>query len=413
MLVTAGVSPSARARSTLWAPVTGDMIAAAAPETPDRRRSGSIRAVPGMRAVVSASPGQCELTGRAGRASSNERSSDVSTYAQRPRARHLRSIRRALLVGALVAAGASIAADHANAAYSASVSGGVLTLDGNGASDRLALRLQPGAPGTLQVDVGDDGSADVSVDRGTLDRIVVNAGGGDDLVRIDDANGAFTDTEATTVNGGSGDDTLLGGRGAETFNGGPGDDAIDGNGGADVASMGSGADTFTWDPGDGSDVVEGQSGTDTLDFNGNDADESFDLSANGPRLRFFRNLGNITMDMDGIERVDLDALGGADTVVEHDLTGTDARQFLVDLQGSTGGGDGGADSVLVNGTDGGDHIRVRAEDGSVVVRGLATRTEISGSEPASDQLTVDAQGGVDSVTVGEGVSALIKLGVIT
>jgi Ca2+-binding RTX toxin-like protein len=333
----------------------------------------------------------------------------VSTYALRPRARHLRSIRRALLVGALVATGASIAADQATAAYSAQVSGGALTLNGNGASDQLALRLQAGAPATLQVDVGNDGSADFSVDRATFDRIVVNAAGGDDLVTIDDVNGTFTDTEQTTVNGGPGDDTLLGGGGAETFNGGPGRDAIDGNRGADVAFMGPGEDTFTWDPGDGSDVVEGQSGMDTLDFNGAPGDESFDLSANGPRLRFFRDLGNITMDMDGVERVDLDALGGADTVTQNDLSGTDARQFLVDLQGPGGGGDGGADSVVVNGTKGSDHIKVQPEGGTVVVRGLAARTQITGSEAANDHLTVNGQGGNDRVKLGDGLSSLINV----
>ena len=62
--------------------------------------------------------------------------------------------------------------------------------------------------------------------------------------------------------------------------------------------MGAGYDTFVWDPGDGSDVVEGQSGSDTMVFNGANAAERIDLTANGDRLRFFRDLGNITMDTD-------------------------------------------------------------------------------------------------------------------
>jgi Ca2+-binding RTX toxin-like protein len=336
----------------------------------------------------------------------------VSTYAQRPRARHLRSIRRALLVGALVAGGAGIAAGHANAAGPVQVSGDTLTINGSNASNRIALRLQAGVPTTHQVDLGNDGSADFSVDRATFSRIDVNAGGGNDLVTIDDVNGTFTDTEATTVNGGSGDDTLLGGGGAETFIGGRGRDAIDGNRGADVAFMGSGDDTFTWDPGDGSDVVEGQWGTDTLDFNGSAGNESFDLSANGPRLRFFRDVGNITMDMDGVERVDLDTLGGTDTVVQNDLSGTDARQFLVDLQGPGGGGDGLADSVVIKGTTGSDRIAIQPEAGTVVVRGLAARMQILGSEPANDQLTVDAQGGDDLLKLGNGLRSLIKASVV-
>src|SRR6188508_3500104 len=37
---------------------------------------------------------------------------------------------------------------------------GVLTVAGTDASDRVALRLRAGDPGTLEVDVGDDGSVE-------------------------------------------------------------------------------------------------------------------------------------------------------------------------------------------------------------------------------------------------------------
>ena len=106
--------------------------------------------------------------------------------------------------------------------------------------------------------------------------------------------------------------TARGRPGAETLLGGDGNDSIDGNQGNDLALMGAGDDTFVWDPGDGSDVVEGQDGADTMRFNGANAAEKFDLSANGSRLRFFRDIGNITMDTAGVERVDFNALGGAD-----------------------------------------------------------------------------------------------------
>ena len=49
-------------------------------------------------------------------------------------------------------------------------------------------------------------------------------------------------------------------------------------------------------------------------FNGANVAEKFDLSANGDRLRFTRDIANITMDTHGVERVDVQALGGADTV---------------------------------------------------------------------------------------------------
>ena len=71
---------------------------------------------------------------------------------------------------------------------------GTLIVKGTRASDRIALRLKAGRPDILQVDVGDDGSADFAVKRRFVARIVVDARAGNDLVRIDESNGVFTDT---------------------------------------------------------------------------------------------------------------------------------------------------------------------------------------------------------------------------
>ena len=84
--------------------------------------------------------------------------------------------------------------------------------------------------------------------------------------------------------------------------------------------MGAGDDTFQWDPGDGSDIVEGQDGADTMLFNGSNGDEIFEASANGERVRFTRNLGNIVMDLNDVEAIDLNALGGTDTTTVNDLS---------------------------------------------------------------------------------------------
>ena len=161
----------------------------------------------------------------------------------------------------------------------------VLVVIGTHRGETIALRLKAGNPNKLQVDVGNNGSADWQFNRKSFNQIVVLAGGGNDLVLIDEANGVFTDTEATTLNGGSGNDDLRGGTGAELFVGANDNDAVDGNRGNDVAFLGAGDDSFTWDPGDGSDVVEGQAGSDVLLFNGAGVNERFDISANGPRVR--------------------------------------------------------------------------------------------------------------------------------
>ena len=140
------------------------------------------------------------------------------------------------------------------------------------------------------------------------------------------ATGNLAALISVTVDGGAGDDSIRGSNGNDVLLGGDGNDFIDGQQGADIAFLGAGNDVFQWDPGDGSDVVEGQDGTDTMLFNGANIGEIFDLSANGGRARFTRNVANITMDLNDVERVELNALGGADTFNIGDLSATDVRE---------------------------------------------------------------------------------------
>jgi hypothetical protein len=309
----------------------------------------------------------------------------------------------ALLAGGLATAG------PAGAATSASVSNDTLTVNGDSGDDRIALRLAAGSADTLQVDFGDDGSAEQGFGRATFSRIEVFTGSGNDQFRVDQANGTFTD-EALTVDGGNGDDTLNGGDGAELFIGGNGEDAVDGNRGNDTAFLGNGQDSFRWDPGDGSDIVEGENGTDTLDFNGAASDEIMSLSPNGERSLFVRNVANIRMDMNGVEQLDLTTLGGADAITINDMSGTDFRRADVDLSAPTGAADGVADIVTVKGTEQADNIHVKDADTRVAVDGLQTETVVTGGELV-DRLEVDALGGDDKVKVDPAVPALIGVGV--
>jgi Ca2+-binding RTX toxin-like protein len=232
-----------------------------------------------------------------------------------------------------------------------------------------------------------------------LDSLVVNALGGDDRV---DASALQANTIELTLNGGSGNDLLIGSEG---------DDVLIGGQGNDVMFGGPGDDTFVWSPGDGSDVIEGQAGQDTLIFNGANIGEVIDLSANGQRLRFSRNVANITMDCAGIETVQFNALGGADTITVNDLTGTGVTNVSLDLATppGSGQGDGAADSVIVKGTDGNDVITVAGDSAGVTVQGLAATVNIVGSEATLDQLRIDALAG-DDVVSAEGLQAgAIKL----
>src|SRR5207253_5336572 len=136
---------------------------------------------------------------------------------------------------------------------------------------------------------------------------------------------------ALTLDGGDGDDVLTGSAG---------NDLIVGGRGSDMAFLGAGDDTFVWNPGDGSDTVEGQGGLDTLQFNGSNANENIDLSANGSRLRLVRDVGSVTIDVNAVEQINVVALGGADTLTVNDLSGTGVTDVNLDLAGTAGSGDG-------------------------------------------------------------------------
>ena len=167
------------------------------------------------------------------------------------------------------------------------------------------------------------GPTPFALDIGSTENLVVNANGGDDSFT---AGNGLAGLILIMVDGGAGNDTLQGGDGNDVLEGGEGNDLIDGGAGSDVANLGAGDDTFIWNPGDGSDMIEGEAGNDTLVFNGSNAGESFDVSANGSRVRFSRDVGNVTMDLNGIERINLNALAALTRITVNDLTGTDVTQ---------------------------------------------------------------------------------------
>jgi len=248
--------------------------------------------------------------------------------------------------------------------------------------------------------------APFSIDIGTSEALVLNANGGDDTFS---ATGNLAALIGITVDGGSGNDTILGSNGADLLIGGEGNDFVDGQQGNDVALLGAGNDVFQWDPGDGSDVVEGQGDADRLLFNGSAGNEAFELTANGGRLRFTRNLGSIVMDVNDVETVDLNAFGGTDTVTVGDLAGTDVTQVNVNLAAPGGAGDAAADSVVITGTNGNDIIDVFGAGTSYSVLGLAAVVNVTGSEGANDALVINALGGNDGVTATTLPAGVVKL----
>ena len=236
--------------------------------------------------------------------------------------------------------------------------------------------------------------APFSIDIGTSEKLVLNANGGDDSFS---ATGNLAALIAITVDGGTGNDTLLGSNGVDLLLGGDGNDFVDGQQGNDTALLGAGDDAFQWDPGDGNDVIEGQDGTDTMPFNGANIAENMEVSANGGRVRFTRNIANIVMDLNDVERIVAKTLGGADNLVVNDLSGTDVNSVLADLAPVGGGDDLAADNVIVNATNGDDVVSVSGTGPNAQVNGLAARVSLSGAIAGSDRVTVNALVGDDVV----------------
>ena len=153
---------------------------------------------------------------------------------------------------------------------------------GTANSDKITLRLKPGNKSRLQVDVGGNGSAEFTFKRSAFNRIVVHGASGADMLSINERYGVFTDSEATSLLGDTGNDVLHGGSAAERLFGGIGNDTIDGK--------------------RGNDLIEGGTGGDLVVFNGSKAAEKFAFSVSGKRLRF---AGAATMNIAGVERFDL------------------------------------------------------------------------------------------------------------
>jgi Ca2+-binding RTX toxin-like protein len=254
--------------------------------------------------------------------------------------------------------------------------------------------------------------AQVNIDHPEAgDLLTVSGGNGNDTIN---ASSLPADVIGLAIDGGGGTDTIIGSQGADRLLGGDGSDTVVGGRGNDTALLGNGNDTFIWNPGDGSDVVEGQAGTDTLVFNGANIAETMDISANGTQARLSRDVGTITMDLNGVENIEVSALGSADTITVNDLAGTDVKQVSLDLSGTIGSGqgDGAADKVIVNGTAGDDTVTVASSGASVVVNGLAAKVTLAGTEGALDSLTVNGAGGNDTINASGLKAGQVNLTII-
>lgn len=292
------------------------------------------------------------------------------------KARHSYSVRRttrrlltAIALGVVVFVAASPAA---NAAAKASFSAGVLTVVGDAAVNPIVISRD--LAGRILVNnqaVPVSGGAPTVANTALIKVIGL---GGNDVISLDEANGALP---AAELLGGQGDDRLTGGSGNDQLNGQAGNDTLLGKGGADILNGGTDNDTLTggagddqafgmngddrmiWNPGDATDLNEGGPGVDTVEVNGGNVAEQFTVASNGARVRFDRvTPGPFSVDIGTSENLVVNANGGDDVVNASELA-AGALKLTIDggagadvLTGSAGddtifGGDG--DDTLIGG----------------------------------------------------------------
>jgi hypothetical protein len=139
-------------------------------------------------------------------------------------------------------------------------------------------------------------------------------------------------------------------------------------------------------------------GVDTLVVHGSTSGERFDAAAAGDRVRLLRD--DLRMDLDGVEKLRLAALDGADSVTVSDLSATDVFQVDADL----GAGDGDLDRATVNASNDDEQVSVSAFSGAVSV--LASTFVRLEQPEATDRLTVNGRGGRDILSSSTGAMAL-------
>ena len=112
-------------------------------------------------------------------------------------------------------------------------------------------------------------------------------------------------TAPTSIQGGTGVDTLNGGAGGDRILGNPGNDIMNGN---------AGDDTLVWNNGDGNDQMNGDDGLDRIENNLGAADDVSQLNVVDGKVRYARVNAPFTLDVATSEVFELNTFGGNDTL---------------------------------------------------------------------------------------------------
>ena len=248
---------------------------------------------------------------------------------------------------------------------------------------------------------GGAGSDTFTVD--SVDDVVVENGGGTDLVRSFSNTYTITDAQVENLSFvGTGDFTGTGNASANVITGGDGNDTLFGLGGNDTLLGGAGDDTFNYVMGGGADTVDGGANSDTLNITAAAplANDVLDVLFDGAALTSVE--GGL---VSGLESVTANLNGGTDTL---SYAGTAAAvAVVVDLAtGSASGFSAIANIENVTGGSGSDTLSgnelantLNGGDGNDVLNGGGEIDTLNGG--AGDD-TLNGGAGNDAMAGGAG-----------
>ncbi len=266
---------------------------------------------------------------------------------------------------------------------------------------------------------------------GDLGDTMQGRSGNDTLIGAEGDDLLISGSGQDVIRAGDGDDHLLGGSGADVLRGGGGDDTLDGQGGSDVLHGDQGDDTLVWHHGSGSDDLYGGSGADVAEARGMAADETFTIGQNSAdlakattarlQLRDGTHVANVSTTIPDVE---IHAGDGNDTVTVLDLP--DVRGHHIRIKGENGNDllsaagaapglvrlafDGGPDNDTITGSAARDSILGGSGD-DLLVGGAGRDTLLAGEgddvvsgDSGNDQ--VDGGAGFDTIDGGDGNDTL-------
>ena len=230
-----------------------------------------------------------------------------------------------------------------------------LVITSTAGDDVIFVDLEIGVFGERTLRVVENDGVSGTFAEGDVDDILVQAGDGNDFVRIGSGGFAGSVRAPAQVDGGNGNDEINGGRGGDSLVGGPGDDFITGYAGNDFVDGGEGNDTIivhigldTVFGGPGDDQLNGKETGRSSTFDGGDGNDQITGTSRRDTIR--GGAGNDTID----------GGRGADRV----FAGDGEDRITINTKSARLRGEAGADVFLTTGNKGRGSIKdfVEGED---------------------------------------------------